>query len=57
MVRAHVRVVIVVLVLAFGTKLGADPILLIGWGTVAWLLLGRTAGAVGGRVGVGPRVR
>lgn len=56
LVRAYVQVVIIVLVLALGVRLGADPIVMIGWGALAWLLLGRMGGA-GGCVGVGRRVR
>lgn len=39
--RVYVQVVLIVVTLALGTTLGLDPILMLGWGTIAWLLAGR----------------
>jgi hypothetical protein len=39
--RVYVQVVLIVVTLAAGTTLGLDPILMLGWGTIAWLLAGR----------------
>lgn len=55
-VRVYVQVVLIVVTLIVGTTLGLDPILMLGWGTIAWLLAGRLVPSAEGTL-TGSRTR